>query len=142
MQALLTFGVGFGPLLVLLASFRAREACLKITTLDFVCGFLSLLAPIIWAITGDANVAILFSILADFLAAVPTLIKAYEAPHTESANAYVGGSVGGVVTLLTIRHWTIAEYAFPMYLAGNMGLISLLVLFPRVLFGSEKSGSR
>jgi hypothetical protein len=138
LQSLLTFGVGFGPLLVLLASFRAREAYLKFRRIDFVCGFLSLLALILWATTGDANVAILFSVLADFLAAVPTLIKAYEAPHTESANAYIGGSVGGVVTLLTIRHWTIADYAFPMYLACNMGLISLLVLFPSVRFRSVK----
>jgi hypothetical protein len=73
--------------------------------------------------------------LADFLAAVPTLVKSYKAPETESANAYIGGCIGGVITLLTVKNWTMANYAFSLYLSLNMGAIALLVMFPRLRLG-------
>src|SRR5581483_5835501 len=42
LQSLMTFTVGFGPLLVFLASFRSAGAVWEIRPLDYVCGALSL----------------------------------------------------------------------------------------------------
>ena len=66
--ALMTFTVGFGPLLILLASFLNRKSAWKLTRLDIVCGVLSVGGLILWAITGSGYTAILFSLLADALA--------------------------------------------------------------------------
>src|SRR6266566_7672685 len=49
-QAALTFVAGFGPAVVLAASFRDRKAYWRITKFDWACGALSLLAIILWAI--------------------------------------------------------------------------------------------
>src|SRR6185437_6841760 len=73
---------GFGPFLVFLASFVNKNAYWKLERFDYLCGIFSILALIGWGITKDANVAIVFSILSDGTAALPTLIKAWRFPET------------------------------------------------------------
>jgi hypothetical protein len=133
LQSLLTFAVGFGPLLVLLASFADAKAYARLTPLDITCGALSLVALAAWAITGTGNVAILFSILSDFFGAIPTVRKAYAAPHTESAAVFIASAVGAVITLLTIKpaDWGFATAAFPAYIVLGASTIATLILIPR-----------
>jgi hypothetical protein len=83
LSSLMTFMVGFGPLAVFIASFLNRKSYWKISWLDIVCGSLSLLALVLWGLTRSGNVAIVFSIASDALAATPTLIKAWHEPETE-----------------------------------------------------------
>jgi len=134
LNAVLTLAVGFGPLLVVAASFLDPKAYARVTPFDVGCGVLSLLALGAWAVTGRGNVAILLSILADFLAAIPTIRKAYSAPHTEHAVAFLSGVVGAAITLLTIKpeDWGFASVAFPAYIALDSGLIAMLILAPRL----------
>ena len=134
LNAVLTLAVGFGPLLVVAASFLDPKAYARVTPFDVGCGVLSLLALGAWAVTGRGNLAILLSILADFLAAIPTIRKAYSAPHTEHAVAFLSGVVGATITLLTIKpeDWGFASVAFPAYIALDSGLIAMLILAPRL----------
>src|SRR5437868_12678700 len=64
-QAALTLVAGLGPAVVFAASFHDRSAFWRITTFDWICGALSVLALILWAITKTGTVAIILSILAD-----------------------------------------------------------------------------
>jgi hypothetical protein len=133
LNAVLTLAVGLGPLLVVAASFLDPKAYARVTPFDAGCGVLSVVALGAWAATGRGNVAILFSILADFLAAVPTIRKAYRYPHTEHAVAFLGGVAGAAITLLTIKaeDWGFASVAFPAYILLDSGLIAWLILVPR-----------
>jgi hypothetical protein len=128
LQSLVTLSAGLGPLLVLLASLADRKAYWKIKRFDWFCGGLSLVALILWLITGKGDVAILFSICADLLACLPTAVKAYTDPHTESSSAFVAGFIGTALGLATIQHWTFANYAFPAYLMIVNGIISSLII--------------
>lgn len=132
LNAVLALAVGVGPLLVVAASFLDAKAYARITPFDAGCGVLSLFALGAWAATGRGNVAILLSILADFLAAIPTIRKAYRFPHTEHAVAFLAGVVGATITLLTINgeDWGFASVAFPAYIALDSGLIAVLILAP------------
>ncbi|MGZ4165624.1 MAG: hypothetical protein ACXVR1_00940 [Solirubrobacteraceae bacterium] len=133
LNALLTFAVGFGPLLVVIASFLDPKAYARVTVFDVACGALSLVALGAWAATGRGNVAIVLSILADLFAAVPTIRKAYRRPHTEHAAAFVAGAVGAAITLLTIQpdEWGFASAAFPVWILLDSILIAWLILVPR-----------
>ena len=133
LNAVLTLAVGVGPLMVVAASFLDPKAYARVTPFDVGCGALSLLALGAWAATGRGNAAILFSILADFLAAVPTIRKAYRYPHTEHAAAFLAGVAGAAITLLTIKpgDWGFASAAFPAYILLDSGLIAWLILVPR-----------
>lgn len=134
LNALLTFAVGFGPLLVVIASFLDPHAYARFTRLDILCGALSLAALGMWALTGTGDVAIAFSILADLWAAIPTLRKAHRRPETESAKAFLFSAVGCVITLLTIvpGQWAFASYAFPVYILLIDCTLSALILRPRL----------
>ena len=133
-QSLTTLTPGLGPLLVLIASAFNRRSYWQVTRFDLTCGGLSVLALALWATTGSGNLAILFSILADGLASVPTLIKSYREPATESYWPYLATTVNGAIALLTITTWQFAEYAFPAYLVLMFAIISALIMFPDLRF--------
>lgn len=128
-SSLMTFSTGFLPLLVFIASFVNKKAEWKITRFDLVCGLLSLVGLALWLITKVGNVAIIFSILADGLAAVPTIRKAYYSPETEIAWPWFATSIGVILTLLTLKSWTFADYGFILYILIVDTLIAVLVQF-------------
>jgi len=126
-QAILTFSGLFDTVIILLASFLNKKAYWKITSLDIGCGALSLIGLILWQTTKDGNSAISFSIAADFLAAVPTLIKSYRYPKTEHGGAYLACAVGAALTILTINSWTFGTYSWPFYSFAINLLIFILI---------------
>lgn len=128
-SSLMTFMVGFGPLLVFASSFVNKKSVWKITRFDMVCGALSLFGLILWLITDDPTLAIIFSIAADGLALLPTLVKSYKEPQTESWLIFMNGAISAGITLLTIQVWTFAAAAFPIYI-----LIVCVVLFVLIRF--------
>jgi len=115
-QSWMTFGVGFGPLLVFLASFVNKESVWKLRKFDFICGVLALLGLFLWYVTRNGNLAIFFSILADGMAAVPTLVKSYSFPETENYHVYLTAAISAAITLLTIDIWDFAYFGFPLYI--------------------------
>ncbi len=128
-QSLLTFGVGFTPLLVFGASFLNKKAQWKLGRFDFICGFLSLIGLLLWYITQIGNLAIVFGITADGLAALPTIRKTYYHPETENGWLYFTASISALLTLLTIKTWSFAYYGFSFYI-----LIVCLIIFALAQF--------
>ncbi|VVA43318.1 conserved membrane hypothetical protein [Candidatus Roizmanbacteria bacterium] len=129
LQSLLTFMVGFVPFLILTASFINKKSYWKIQKLDLVCGLLSIIGLILWQITKVGNIAILFSIISDFLAGWPTIIKSYNHPKTENYLIYLGNAIFAAITLLTINIWTFETYSFSLYIFVVTLLIAILVKF-------------
>lgn len=129
LQSLLTFMIGFIPLLIFLASFVNKKSYWKIEKLDLICGFLSLIGLVLWQITKIGNIAIFFSLISDFLAAWPTVVKSFKYPETENYVLYLTNSIFGLITLLTIKMWTFDTYAFPMYIFIFTLSIAVLIKF-------------
>jgi hypothetical protein len=128
-QSLATFIVGFVPLLVFIASFFNRKAEWKIRTLDIICGGLSVLGLVLWYITKVGNVAIFFSIIADGLAAIPTIVKSYYEPETENDLVYLLGIVNAGIGVLAISTWNFEHYGFPLYLLLVNTILTLLIRY-------------
>jgi hypothetical protein len=126
-EALMTFSTGFLPLTVFIASFVNKKAEWKLTQFDLICGFLSIVGLILWLITKVGNIAIFFSIVADGLAAVPTIVKAYKYPETEIAWPWIATVFGVVLTLLTLNQLTFSNSAFIIYILIVNTLIFSLV---------------
>jgi hypothetical protein len=127
--ALMTFMVGFGPLIIFIASFVNRKAFWNITKLDIICGAVSLLALILWLITGQGTIAIIFSIFADLIAGIPTLVKAFNEPETEHHSVFRNGAISAAITLLTIKEWKFANYGFALYILLICLTLYLLIRF-------------
>lgn len=129
LQSLMTFSVGFIPLLVFIASFFNKKAVWQLGRLDFVCGALSIVGLVLWLVTKVGDIAILFAILSDALAAVPTIIKSYRAPESESYSVYFAGLINGGITLLTITAWNFATWGFPVYITLLNLLLFILIKY-------------
>lgn len=82
---------GFGPLLVVVASFFIKQSYWKISKLDYLCAILSLIALVGRKITNSALVAIVFAICSDLLAALPTMRKSRYHADSEGITPYIGG---------------------------------------------------
>ena len=129
LESVMTFGTGFLPMTVFAASFVNKKAEWKVTRFDLVCGFLSIIGLALWLVTKVGNVAILFSILADGLAAVPTIVKAYRYPDTELAWPWLATVFGVVLTLLTLSEITFANSGFIIYILLVDAFIFSLIQF-------------
>jgi energy-converting hydrogenase Eha subunit A len=111
-----TFVAGFCPFLIVLASFLNEKAYWKTEPRDYYLMVGALLGIILWFLTSNPNIAILFSLIADLLAGLPTLIKAYRHPETESWIAYAISTFGFGLGVLAIPSYTFENYAFIGYL--------------------------
>ena len=142
LASLMTLAVGVGPLLVVIASFLDPRAYYRLTRFDGICAVLSLAALVAWGLTGTGDIAILFSILADFFGLIPTLRKARRDPESESASAFVASGCGAVITLLTVAPgaWTFANVGFPLYILAADMTLSSLILVPRHRRGRAAGG--
>ena len=128
-EALMTFSTGFLPLTVFIASFANKASEWKLTRFDVVCGILSLVGLVLWMITKVGNIAIFFSIVADALAAVPTVVKAWKYPETEIAWPWIATVSGVLLTLLTLSEFTFANCGFILYILAVNIVIYTLVRF-------------
>ncbi len=126
------FMAGFSPFLIFTASFLTNKAYWKLSNFDYICGGLSGMALVLWYLTKDPNVAIVLAIASDGLATIPTLIKAWRRPETESIWPFVTGVFGALSSLAVATLWTFSEYAFPIYLL-IVNIMVLLAIYQKKL---------
>lgn len=128
-QSLMTLSVGLSPLLVFIASFVSKKAYWELKPLDWLFGILAVLGLALWQITGEGAIAIAFGIAADSLAAIPTIIKSFHKPETESALIFGFATINALILLLTLDEWTFEEYGFALYI-----FIVAITLFTLIQF--------
>jgi hypothetical protein len=128
--ALPVFMSGLSPFIIFAASFISKKAQWALSSFDYACGVLSVLALVLWYVTKDPNVAIVFAMASDGLASIPTLTKAWNHPETEIAWPFIVGVFNAATSFSAITVWTFAAYAFPAYLI-IINFLLLLALHKR-----------
>ena len=88
---------------------------------------MSVVGTVVWLVTRNGVLAISAAIAADFLAGVPTVMKSWTHPETETVHSYVGAVISMVILLLTIDHWTFDVAAFPLFIAC-MGSVEVFLV--------------
>lgn len=114
--ALPVFMSGFSPLIIFLLTIFNKKSYWELKTFDYYCGGASVIALVLWAITKDANIAIVFAIISDGLAAAPTLIKSWTHPESETPVAYLISLLAVLTTFAAITTKDFTSLAFPIYL--------------------------
>ena len=110
-----SFAAGFTPLLIFAVSFFNKKAYWKTERRDYYLMALAIIGLILWAITDNPNLALLFSLLADLLAGIPTIIKSYRFPESESWVAYTISAVGFGISLASVQVCNLESIAFVAY---------------------------
>lgn len=125
------FMAGFVPFLIFLASFVNPKAYWKLERFDYVCGAFSLFVLVLWGVTHNPVATIAFAILSDALAAIPTIIKSWKYPESETAAPFILGSISLGVGFLVMKEWSFVELAFPVYLLLLNLVIVLAIVHTR-----------
>jgi len=131
------FMAGISPLLIFTASFLTKRAYWKLSAFDYICGVLSGLALLLWYLTKEPNIAIVFSIFSDGLATIPTLTKAWKYPETESIWPFITGVFGASSSLVAATTWSFSEYAFPAYLLIANALVLAAIYGKKMTLNRE-----
>ena len=124
---------GFGPLLILVVSLFNNKYIWKLNYFDFVCGLFSIVALIIYIITNNLGFSIIFAILSDLLAGIPTVLKSWKFPESEFSSIYIAGIIGNILSLLVIKDWSFSIYSFSIYLLG-IDIAIIFSIYHRKLF--------
>ncbi|MDB4983969.1 MAG: hypothetical protein JWM20_148 [Patescibacteria group bacterium] len=118
---------GAAPLFILGLTFFSKHKPWKTGTVEYASGLFSLIAIIVWIFAHDPVLATIVAIIADIFAALPTIIKTWKAPKTESLMMYVLGGIGNVIGLATLTVWTIPTAGFSIYLT-LLGIAMMFVI--------------
>jgi hypothetical protein len=128
-QSFVLLALGITPLTVCVIALMKHGIQRYLTSFTLSCASIALVGIILWRITAQPSIAIVFSIIADIFASLPTLRKSYEDPSSEYPLPYLLSMVSMLITLLTIRSWAFVTYAFPLYMFGiNLVLFSFAAL--------------
>ena len=136
LSALPVFLAGFGPLIVVIICIFKKEVIWKISRLDIVCGIFALLALALYVITHNLGVSIIFAILSDALAFIPTFIKSWKSPENESMQPYLVGIIDNVLGLLIIKNWSFVVYSFGAYLV-LFNVVEMIILYREKIFKTK-----
>jgi hypothetical protein len=138
LSVLPVFLAGFFPAIIFGVALFKRNAYWRITKFDIFCGIFSLIALICWVVTKRADVSLIFALLSDFFAAIPTIVKAYKFPDTESATGYVPGIINNTLGLLTVTNWTFSIYSFSVYFITLNTILIFFIIRKKLLESISK----
>jgi hypothetical protein len=121
------WGLGAAVMLILSLTKGTRGA---FTGLEKACLVLSGLGILLWATTGAPRLALVASVSAACIGGVPTVVKAWVKPWTETMSGWLLMILGTVFGSLAIQRWTFESGFLPI----AMGLFQLSVALPQVLY--------
>ena len=128
---------GVVPAVIFLASFINKNSYWRLGRFDWFCGGLSLAALVFWQLADSPLVAVLLATAANTLATIPTLVKAWNYPETESRLIFITSFISAILIIPAIPVWTIANSAFQIGLMLTTG--ALLVAIYRKDFGIRRT---
>lgn len=128
-----TFVAGFGPLLIFITGIFISKSYWKLSKFDYACGFLSLVAIGAWLLANSPILAILLAAIADLLATLPTIVKAWKYPETETVYTYFIGIFTASIIIPAIPVWNVENSAFLIYLLVANTTLFIIVMRGYVL---------
>jgi len=100
---------------------------------EWVCLTLAILAIILWQTTKEPLLAIIFAVIADLMASVPTVVKTYKDPVSEAPTMWFIIAFAAILSLISTEIRDGVNMLFPSYLLFINGLIGTLALVGRNL---------
>lgn len=103
------------------------------TRVDKLCLFGAAIAVALWAASGDAALALVTSLTATFLGAIPTFVSAWQDPRRENKVAWTIGTAACIGAMFAVPRWTIADAAQPI----TFFLIQIVMVYILYVHGAR-----
>ncbi len=128
--AIETLGVALanviGPFVIFLLSIKYGEGWKNIS--DFKYLAFSLIAVILWRVYDSALIGLIFNLVADLIAFIPTIKKSFFRPWTEDFLTWGLFVFGGVVNLFAIESWSFEIVIYPAYILLAEGSVFVILM--------------
>ncbi len=121
-----------GTSIILILSFTGY-GYRKYGMIEWVCLALAVVAVVSWQLTDRPVLALLFAILADIMASVPTVVKAWRDPWSEHATMWMVIGAASVLGMFSTTKVDVANLIFPGYILLINGLVGVLSFVGRRL---------
>ncbi len=83
--------------------------------IDRICLFLAILLLVYWLTVQETRISTLLVVIIDGIAAIPTILKTYQHPETESYNQWSLAGIAGFLTILSVPRLDWVLVIYPMY---------------------------
>jgi hypothetical protein len=105
------------PLITFFIALFCKQAYWKLSLFDYSCGMTAFVAFMCYIFIDNILISIIFMIITDLFASIPTIIKI--AKHHESENIVIWftSTACACLNLLLITNWQFIDYSYPIYLA-------------------------
>ena len=113
---------------IVIYSIIRRAGVWSTTVYDYVFFGLGLIGLVLWQTLNMLVIAIVCAILADLFFGLPTIIKTYKNPASETRLVWVAAATSGFLGLFALRVFSFHEVAYPIYLFMYDTTLLLLVL--------------
>ena len=123
--------------IIFLGSFFNRKSYWQLTWFEWFCGGLALIALLFWQLASSPLIAVLLATAANTFASIPTFIKAWNFPETETRLIFINSFLSAVLIIPAIPVWNIANSAFQIGLMLTTG--AFLVAVYRKSLGIKKT---
>jgi hypothetical protein len=97
--------------------------------LDFIVLVAAIISLIVWKSTNNPTLGLIMSIATDLIGFTPTLIKAWQLPHSEDWRFYCSDVLASTFSLLSITTPDIKVWIFPIYILFINTLSVAVILF-------------
>ncbi len=121
------FLAGFLPVLVIVAVIIKPQGYWKLTPFDILCGVCSLVALVAWLFAGKPVLAVVLAAAGDGFAAIPTIIKSWKHPETETGFTFIMSLVSILLVIPSIPNLRVENWAFQIYLVVCNSLLVIAV---------------
>lgn len=98
--------------------------------IDIFSFIFSIIALILWWLFKNPAVALLASLLIDFISAIPTIVKTYKEPELEDKFAWTITTLANILSIFAIEKWVFIIALYPIYTSIIDGIVWILILLP------------
>ena len=124
-----TWGVGAGIMFFLSLT---RGPLNPLTGVEKMCLILSAVGISLWATTGSPLLALIASVSSSCVGSIPTIIKCWLEPWTETPTGWVLMLVGTLFSSMAIQEWTLISGFFLV----TVGIFQAVLILPLVLYSN------
>jgi len=109
------------------------------TKFDWVVFTMAICSLVVWQTTNNPLLGLIMSIVTDFIAFVPTLIKTWKYPETEEWKFYMSDVVASLFSILSISTFLLSNMVFPVYILLINTVSVVMILGRKGYFERKRS---
>lgn len=115
----------------LVVALGLRNGFVKYTRFDAVCQLSAIIGIILWQLFNSPQIAVLATLLIDFIGALPTIRHSWQKPGEETWQTFMLGSIASVFAVLALTNYGVVALSFPLYLSVINALTAATIFFRR-----------